>query len=56
LEEKNQKKKEQSAAMFGSVASVLPYLGRAPLKREGVKTVTCLTNARRPLLIKGDTH
>jgi hypothetical protein len=32
------------------------YLGRAPLKGEGAKTVTRLTNARHPLLIKGNTH
>jgi hypothetical protein len=32
------------------------YLGRTALKGEGAKTVTRLTNACRPLLIKGDTH
>jgi hypothetical protein len=42
--------------MFGAAAPVLPYLGRALLKWKGAKTVTRLTNARRPLLIKGDTH
>jgi hypothetical protein len=34
----------------------MPYLGRMPLKGEGTKTVMSLTNAHRPLLIKGDTH
>jgi hypothetical protein len=42
--------------MFDVVTPVLPYLGRAPLKCEGDKTVTRLTNACRPLLIKGDVH
>jgi hypothetical protein len=42
--------------MFGGAAPVLPYLSRAPLKGERAKMVTRLTNARRPLLIKGDTH
>jgi hypothetical protein len=42
--------------MFDAAALVLPYLGHAPLKGEGAKTVTCLTNVRRPLLIKGDAH
>jgi hypothetical protein len=42
--------------MFGVVAPVLPYLGRAPLKGEGAKMVSRLTNEHRPLLIKGDTH
>jgi hypothetical protein len=32
------------------------YLGRALLKGERAKTVTCLTNARRPLLIKYNAH
>jgi hypothetical protein len=32
------------------------YLGRAPLKGEGAKMVTRLTNVCRPLLIKGDVH
>jgi hypothetical protein len=42
--------------MVGAVAPVLPYLDCAPLKGEGAKTVTRLTNARRPLLIEGNTH
>jgi hypothetical protein len=32
------------------------YLGCAPLKGEGAKTVTRLSNACHPLLIKGDAH
>jgi hypothetical protein len=36
--------------------SPLPYLGRTSIKGEGAKTVTRLTNARRPFLIKGDTY
>jgi hypothetical protein len=42
--------------MFDVATPVLPYLGRTSLKGEGAKTVTRLTNARRPLLIKDDTH
>jgi hypothetical protein len=42
--------------MFDATAPILPYLGRVPLKGEGAKTVTCLTNACRPLLIKGAAH
>jgi hypothetical protein len=42
--------------MFGAAAPILSYLGCAHLKGEGAKTVTCLTNARRPLLIKGDVN
>jgi hypothetical protein len=42
--------------MFGAATPVLSYLGRAPLKGERAKTVTHLTNADRPLLIKGDAH
>jgi hypothetical protein len=34
--------------MFGTAAPVLPYLGHASLKGEGVKTVTRLTNAYHP--------
>jgi hypothetical protein len=33
-----------------------PKPGWRALKGEGAKTVTRLTNARCPLLIKGDTH
>jgi hypothetical protein len=47
---------EQGVAMFGAAAPVLPYLGHVPLKGEGAKMVTCLTNACRPLLTKGDAH
>jgi hypothetical protein len=56
LGEKITKRQEQDAVLFDATAPVLSYLGRAPLKREGIKTVTCLTNARRPLLIKCDPH
>jgi hypothetical protein len=34
--------------MFSIVAPVLPYLGRAPLKEEGAKMVTHLTNVCHP--------
>jgi hypothetical protein len=54
--EKIGKRQEQGAAMFGAATPVLLYLGHAPLKGEGAKTVTRLTNACCPLLIKGDTH
>jgi hypothetical protein len=55
-EKKLRKRQEQGATMFGTAAPVLPYLGHAPLKWEGAKMVTCLTNVRHPLLIKGDVH
>jgi hypothetical protein len=42
--------------MFGAATPVLPYPGRMLLKGEGAKMVTRLTNARHPLLIKGDAH
>jgi hypothetical protein len=42
--------------MYDTATPVLPYLGHAPLKREGAKMVTCLTNARGPLLIKRRMH
>jgi hypothetical protein len=42
--------------MFGATAPVLPYLGRAPLKGEGAKTVMHLTNVCHPFLINSDTH
>jgi hypothetical protein len=42
--------------MFGVTAPVLPYLGCAPLKGEGAKMVTHLTNVCRLLLIKGDAY
>jgi hypothetical protein len=32
------------------------YMGRTPLKGEGAKMVTHLTNVRHPLLIKGYAH
>jgi hypothetical protein len=34
--------------MFDTAAPVLPYPGRAPLKEEGAKMMTRLTNARHP--------
>jgi hypothetical protein len=55
-EKKSEKRQEHCAAMFATVAPVLPYLGRTSIKGEGAKTVTRLTNARRPFLIKGDTY
>jgi hypothetical protein len=42
--------------MFGVTTPVLPYLGRTPLKGEGTKMVTRLTNVRRPHLLKGNVH
>jgi hypothetical protein len=42
--------------MFGGAAPVLPSLSHTPLKGEGAKMVTHLTNVRFPLLIKGDAH
>jgi hypothetical protein len=42
--------------MFCGPAPVLPYLGRAPLKKEGAKMVTRLINACHPLLIKGEAR
>jgi hypothetical protein len=42
--------------MSAAAVPILPYLGRMPLKAKGAKTVTRLTNACRPLLIKGDAH
>jgi hypothetical protein len=34
--------------MFGAATPVLPYLGHAPLKGEGTKIVTQLTNGVVP--------
>jgi hypothetical protein len=48
LGEKNKKRQEQCAIMFGAAAPVLPYLGCVPLKGEEAKMVTRLTNVRHP--------
>jgi hypothetical protein len=55
-EKKIRKRQEQGATMFGGAAPILPSLSHTPLKGEGAKMVTHLTNVRLPLLIKGDTH
>jgi hypothetical protein len=55
LGEKIRKRQEQGATMFAVTAPVLLYLGCMPLKGNRAKMMMCLTNARRPLMIKGDT-
>jgi hypothetical protein len=42
--------------MFGTATHILLYMGRAPLKGEGAKMVTRLTNMCRLILIKGGAN